>query len=1124
MTGFDEAYQSLNKAQREAVDYIDGPLLVIAGPGTGKTQLLSARVANILQKTDTPAQNILCLTFTENGAENMRDRLSGFIGQAAYDVNISTYHAFGRELINRYPEYFTETRLQNAVDELGQRQIIADIVEKMHYANPLKQTRHHLNDLISTISEVKRALLSAEDLKVIAAENALFLRQASHDIAEVFTEFSRMPSYAKAAPLFEQVAQIIAAYAPQTSVSERFGSLASVALSSLESALQQASDTGKTTPLTTWKNDWLMKDENNHFVLAGELESKRVLALADVLNEYQAALDTRGLFDFDDMINRAIQALEQNDDLRFTLQERYLYILLDEFQDTNASQLRLVELLTNNPVNEGRPNVMAVGDDDQAIYAFQGAQYSNMVDFYHMYHDVRIVNLSENYRSHADILLTAENVARQIVDRLHGQFDGAEKNLVAANKKLPAKSDITRCEFLSDIAQADRVASDIKKLIARGVQPSEIAILAPKHSRLEPIVPYLNKLDIPVSYEKRENILDAPVVKQLLSMSQLILALHNGDDATADSLWPEVLSFDFWHIATSDIWDMSWQIDDARRQAMEQQHHSNGSWSRALLTDGTRFRIPALLFLKLATLAAQETCETMLDYLIGTAAVDTNEKDLPQVYSPLRDYYTSEQMREERPELFYETLSHLTVLRAKLREHQATSETALTLQDLIDFVAMYKEGDERMINTSPYSQRSEAVQMMTVFKAKGLEFEHVFLVSCQDDVWGSTSRGQSNRITLPANLAPIRHAGATDDERLRILYVAITRAKIGLHISSVVQNYNGKATKRLKYLDEQETVDGKVVDMILPEHSRVVQRDDTSPPPVELLELDWRKRHTVGVQQPDLHALLEPRLRTYQLSPTHLGSFLDLQYAGPERFFFSALLRFPEAPTTDSQFGNAIHETLQWVQFMVAERSHIPDTSEALEYFTVRMRSKKLVEARTALEIERGEAALAAYLAARRQQYKPTDKAEYSFKRENVFIGTAHLAGKVDRLEIDREHRTITVVDYKTGKSYAKWLMDPKLHKYQRQLYCYKLLVEHSTTFAGYTVTAGRLEFVEPNKSGRINVLDLAFDSTELEHTRKLLATMWQHVKDLNFPNTSSYDANLAGIKQFEDDLIAGRI
>src|SRR6185312_3367675 len=119
---------TLNTEQQQAVDTLDGPLLVIAGPGTGKTELLGARVANILEQTDTPPQNILCLTFTESGAANMRERLTRFIGPAAYDVAISTYHAFGGDLIRRYPEYFTETRLQNPVDELGRHQIVAGIV------------------------------------------------------------------------------------------------------------------------------------------------------------------------------------------------------------------------------------------------------------------------------------------------------------------------------------------------------------------------------------------------------------------------------------------------------------------------------------------------------------------------------------------------------------------------------------------------------------------------------------------------------------------------------------------------------------------------------------------------------------------------------------------------------------------------------------------------------------------------------------------------------------------------------------------------------------------------------------------------------------------------------------
>src|SRR5262249_52472632 len=152
------------------------------------------------------------------------------------------------------------------------------------------------------------------------------------------------------------------------------------------------------------------------------------------------------------------------------------------------------------------------------------------------------------------------------------------------------------------------------------------------------------------------------------------------DAGRADSLWPEILSYDFWRLPTSSIWDISWHVAD------ERQRQPSASWSRALLADGKRFRIPALLMLALAGGRGQETGESMLDYLIGSTMVDTNEPDLPRVYSPLRDYYTNRQVRETQPELFYETLTHLTVLRARLREHQAANDAALTLQDIVDFV------------------------------------------------------------------------------------------------------------------------------------------------------------------------------------------------------------------------------------------------------------------------------------------------------------------------------------------------------------------------------------------------------------------------------------------------------
>ena len=182
MDTFSDIYTRLNAAQKQAVDTIEGPVLIIAGPGTGKTQLLSARVAQILRQTDTLPQNILCLTFTESGAQNMRDRLSRFIGKSAYDVQIGTYHAFGGDLIHRYPEYFTDARLENPVDELGKRQILSTIVDNLAYSNPLKQTRHHLGDLMATISEVKRGLLTSDGLREIATSNLQAIEQTNKTI------------------------------------------------------------------------------------------------------------------------------------------------------------------------------------------------------------------------------------------------------------------------------------------------------------------------------------------------------------------------------------------------------------------------------------------------------------------------------------------------------------------------------------------------------------------------------------------------------------------------------------------------------------------------------------------------------------------------------------------------------------------------------------------------------------------------------------------------------------------------------------------------------------------------------------------------------------------------------
>lgn len=1117
MTDFATVYGSLNNAQRDAVDSIEGPVLVIAGPGTGKTQLLGARVANILHKTDTPARNILCLTFTENGAANMRERLSRFIGREAYDVAISTYHAFGGDIIHRFPQYFTETNLQQPIDTLGKHQIISSIVATMSYENPLKQTQYHIKDLLATISEVKRALLSPEELRAISKENLETIQKSSSQIANIFADITRMPSViTKSLPYFVQIKTVLAQNAPKTPYNERFGSLAGAALQELQLAIDDAQDTNSTKSLTSWKNNWLEKSIDNTFVLKGTLENQRILALADVLEQYHNTLEKRGLYDFDDMIIRSINALETHADLRYTLQEQYLYVLLDEFQDTNTAQLRLVELLTNNPLNEGRPNVMAVGDDDQAIYAFQGAQYSNMLDFYQLYRGVKVISLEENYRSHAAILETAQNVTSQMSARLFTTFHGVSKQLHARNSRLPKTAYLERVSCLSDVAERSLVAERIAALIENGTHPSEIAVLAPKHRILEPLVPYLNALTVPVQYEKRENILEAPLVREILTMARLLTALKNNDEAAANAYWPEILSSKCWAIPVSEIWNINWRVSDGRGKT---------NWTRELLQSTGSLRAAGLLMAGLAHHIETDTLEVMLDYLIGNRVLDTNELDIAQVSSPFRDAYLNAKAREVNTTSFYELLSQLTVLRARVREYQKTQGQTLRIPDLLSLVMAHEAAEEPIVHTSPYHQAADAVQLMTVYKAKGLEFEHVFLLSCQDEIWGNSGRNSGNRVTLPANLAPIRHSGATEDERLRLFFVALTRAKIGLYLTSHAAGYNGKHTKPLKFLDEQHQEDGTTLVRTLPIAHQKMHTITNDRPALHVLELDWQHKHHAFDDQITLKDLLRDRLNTYQLSPTHLTSFIDLQYAGPQHFFMNTILKFPTAPTVDSQFGNAIHETLQWIQERIKSLEALPSTQQVLEYFHNRMASRKLLEPQLSLELERGNRALSIYLATRAEGFQPTDRAEVNFRHEGIFVGKAHLSGAIDKLVINPSNKSITVVDYKTGKSYDRWGSDIKLHKYRRQLYCYKILVENSATYKDYRVENGRLDFIEPDQTtGCINTLILDYSDKELNETKQLLEALWNHIQELNFPDTSTYETTLAGVKQFEQDLIAGVI
>lgn len=1106
MSAYQKAYASLNANQRRAVDQTDGPVLVIAGPGTGKTQLLSTRIAHILATTDTLPENILCLTFTEAAAANMRERLTNMIGSAAYSVTISTYHAFGNDLLKRYPEFFAEAADLQPADALRIDQIMRTVQDGLPYSNGLKH-EIFLPDVKGLISDYKRALLSPADVRTVADANQEFLEAATKLVREHIGVINRLSkSHISNFSALLQAGDSLPSHQDLPAQP-----LADLWRESLADAVASAEETGKTTSLTTWKNRWLAKDGEGAFIAGGQAAVRRQRDAAQIYERYLHELTKQNLYDYDDMILQAIHGLQTNDDLRFTMQERYQYLLLDEFQDTNEAQLRLVHLLTDNPVNEGRPNVLAVGDDDQAIYAFQGANYSHMLEFYHHYQDVLVVPLTQNYRSQEQILRLAEGISGQIAERLHHNFPAISKELQAATtNKTPAV--IERLEFQSDLSQNAWTAQKIAELIKpneRGeqtLQAKDIAVLAPKHQYLESLVPFLRQQGIPVHYEKREDVLADPAIEQLIVMSRLVVALANQDIEAANTLWPQVLSLPFWDIRTSVIWETSWQA------------RSEG-WTTTLL-NAVDLRLIALFFIRLSMQALQEPLELTLDYLSGVTNLPLNEPEAESYRSPFYSYYfgdTTPAPDESVP--FWQLLSNLTVLRQRLRDYRSEEARTPTIADFLQFVAAHQAANIKILNTNPYQEADNAVELITAYKSKGMEFEAVFVLALNDEVWGSRARTQAGRIAIPENLKYIRYAGATEDERLRLLFVALTRAKAQLYLTNFTTSFSGSTLSRLKYLQETTADNGAVISALLPAGSQTVIHGDTVPPTIEDLSVYWHSRHATDASSPQLKSLLASRLKNFQLSATQLNRFTDTTIDGPTSFLLRDLLKFPTGSSIEGTYGNIIHECLRWLQTYLKNNNQLPTEKLLLDKLTKTVENTRLSAHQAEQLLEKGKVCLVAYLKQRAATMQPTDRSEYDFHDEGVFVGKAHLTGKIDRFAIDEDNKTITIVDYKTGRPHSRWTNDAKLLRYRQQLYFYKLLIEQSTTWRGYKVTDAYLEFVQPDEDGAIHELRLTFDPDEYEAFKLLVQALWQYIMALYFPNVADYSADYKGILAFQTDL-----
>lgn len=432
---FEAAYAKLNEAQKQAVDAVEGPVMVIAGPGTGKTTILTLRVANILRLTDTPPSGILAITYTDAGVKAMRRKLQEIIGARAHEVRLHTFHSFAAAMMAEYPDHFLDSADSRALSDVEQESLIREILkaQKHEALRPLGKPDAYVPAIMRAIGDAKRDALLPEDLRAFAKSEAKKIKS------------------------------------DESSISTR----------------------GKT------------KGQLKATAEAKLKKCERTLLLADIYGEYEEKKHALRLMDFNDLIIRFLIALKNDELLLRLIQERFLYILVDEHQDTNDAQNFIVEMLAEF---FDTPNIFIVGDEKQAIYRFQGASVENFLALQRRWPKMKVISLKENYRSHQDIL----DAAFSLIENNYEGGEYQELRVPLAAKGVKNRRPIEIATGENTAAAEAYLAKKIKDIQKREPEAT-IAVIVRRNRELERVLRVLEYAGLSVSSERSIDIFTHPL-------------------------------------------------------------------------------------------------------------------------------------------------------------------------------------------------------------------------------------------------------------------------------------------------------------------------------------------------------------------------------------------------------------------------------------------------------------------------------------------------------------------------------------------------------------------------------------------------------------------------------------
>ncbi len=1005
---YNHYYNQLNKNQKAVVDNIREHVVVLAGPGTGKTQVLSVRTANILKNPNVSPSNVLILSFTNAAAGTIRERLVEIIEADGYFVEVETYHSLANSIITESEEVsetFGEKIELHDTERIKLIRHILDTLDNISAIRPFRAPYHYEKEIVKNINILKREGVVPDDF------SKLLLNISADE--EIIQE--------KHIPRLHQFSRVYKMY-------------------------EELKDSGQ-----------------------------------------KHVFDERGRYDFDDMIIMATHVLNHEKNLGKKYREKFSHIMVDEFQDTNKAQLKLLLSL----IDQKKTNLCVVGDDDQSIYRFQGASIENFRTIKDSFKNLTQLTLTENYRSTPEIL----NTSRKLIEQIPSNERISQKHLIPRHrlKSEVFSNGVKSLRFNSIREEMSFVVDKIKKLVKEkpGDDPySDIAILLRTRKDILPIIDTFMQTGIPYVTDGKEDISSHLRVRQLLSALNLAINSHNPEHA--DRYIFELLSSDYFEIDISDMTSLLSYVSFKKRHNTEKQ-------TITLFNEITsEFPLP----LKFKNPLKLHRFSRTIQRLIKDSRVRPAHQLILQYIkdSGMLEFILAQYEKDQ--------ILKVRDLRAvssfiEYAKEQVTTNPLMTITDLMEDINLqqsYGIGIQGILASS----HQKGVRLLTVHSTKGTEFHTVFIPFCiHDKKW--PKKLITDLIPIPQTILQIPESACSKEEikklhvfdETRLFYVACTRAKANLFFTAA-------------------PIQKDIPSMFLKNMGIEPQLCPVSEENVLRFSIDTVKERPPFLQTGEI---LKDYVKYISLNPTNVNNYIRCK----RYFLYNNLLMIPSEFTEGQVFGICVHKALSKVYQAYNKRQNLSKRSLPEFGFFENVFKTCLENISSGKRIEQGCLGKIGELRAWYQQ-RGKIPASVLFVEKSLGIRINEnipFAGRFDRVDIVGSNRNVCVIDYKTGDAYrhiksitdnndpANKDCDPYLH----QLIAYKLILENQPE--PYKVVSCKLEFLEPSKKtvkkydieeGEYKTLEPTITDKMVEDMKKLIINVWQRIHNLEFEKLPEYD------------------